>query len=202
MRSAKINLSKDQSIFVIGSIYNIDKLYDIQNFIDNNKPNKIIMQGDIFHPQDELVNSKIEKIIEFCDKNHIYYILGDKDIIYLNKHKEDYKWFDSQNNIIKFIFENQTSVIVLHGGILKTHENWENVVNDLEISFISNIENNKIPWHHSYDGKFGYAISNHPNNKEIKKFNNSMSLDCSLSSDGKIGIVEFSEKGIKNTWHI
>lgn len=203
INNIKINTSK---ILVVGPIYNqIDKLFQISQLHNIEIP--IIFLGDLCYPYDNYseIPERLSVLKAFMENKKSYYIIGDKDLIYMkkiyNSHADVYDWFKQQNLAIKFNFLNNSSVMVTHGGILPKHKTLNDLNNDLEICFVKDLPDSKENWHTSYDGRFGYIISSHPNSITGEFYNYSMSVDTNCyENNNPLIIQEFTDKGVGETF--
>lgn len=208
MRTKKIDI-KNKSLLVVGPLYNkLDKLYALTQLLSEDKV--IVFIGDICFPYEKYsdIPPRINVIREFIEGKDAHYILGDKDLTYMQKtfssNVEGHDWLALQPVAVRFMFENQSSALILHGGILPTHTTWGELTDDLEISFITNVPSIKKPWHKLYNGRFGYVISSHPANSEnnVENYKHSTSLDTNAHQTDKVAVQEFTEKGLGQTFYI
>lgn len=189
-----------QKVLVVGSIYDkIDKLQTLKE-IDNNY-DLIIVNGNITYPYN--IN-KIENRIELFKTLSTKYIynLGNYDLKFLIKNSSSKieKWLYSKSNAVIINFKNQTSLIILNGGVLPKMSKQE-LDNNIEISFISKIDND--PWHKTYGGGYGYIISNQPfTNEKPYFYNYSMQMGNVYSENVKIYCQEVDQYGLKETFLI
>lgn len=204
MRTKKVDI-KNKTLMVVGPLYNkLDKLSALENLLDDSKV--LVFLGDTCFPYEKHsdIAPRIDKIKSFMESKDAHYILGDKDLIYMEKtfNSTNYNsWLSFQHTAIRFMFDNQVSVMVLHGGILPQHTTWDEVSGDLEIAFISNFKQINKPWHTSYNGRFGYILSSHPanKNKDIEKYTHSISLDTDAYETDKVAVQEYSKNGLGKT---
>ena len=184
-----------QKILVVGPSYNqlnkIDKLIDKYDYI--------ILNSGMFHPS----MTKEQTEIYF---NILKELLLSSKIVYING-RYDYLLSNNTNNInIKNMILNgynlailefvNRNVLIMDGGIPINIKTKNELLDNIEISFTTNI-NNKT-WHQSYNGKFGYIISNNPITSSFPRFYNySMQLG---SEYGKtVYAQEVEEIGLKQT---
>lgn len=208
MRSEKFDI-KDKTLLVVGPLYNqMDKLYALRPMIKEN--HIVVFLGDICFPYQKFseVVPRVHTIKEFMTGITAHYVLGDKDLLYMrktiNSHTDTHDWLGQQNLAIRFVFPNNTSALIVHGGILPKHTTWSEINNDVEVAFISNLPQIKKSWHNSYNGRFGYVLSSHPAAKdnEVEKSKHSISLDTNAHESGKLAVQEFTEKGLGETIYI
>lgn len=208
MRTKKVDV-KDKNLLVVGPLYNkLEKLYAIGPLVKDNSI--VVLLGDICFPYEKYseVPSRIEQVKLFMEGKDAHYVLGDKDLVYMQKtfatHADTHDWLAVQPLAVRFVFENQTSALVTHGGILPRHTTWGEISDDLEIAFITNVPTINKPWHRVYNGRFGYVLSSHPATKENEavKYEHSISLDTNAHETDKVVVQEFTEKGLGETFYI
>lgn len=165
--------NSNHKILVVGSIYDkIDKLKNAISLKDNY--DLIIINGNACYPNDNLnmVRDRVELIDQYLQTGKIIYNVGQFDLHLINKLEENdplKKWIEERPNIILISFQNQSSLIVTSGG-LTPQINKKNLYDNLELSFVSYIQNE--PWHKLYGGSLGYVISNNPLTKKEPQFYN------------------------------
>jgi len=151
---AILEINNINNALIVGPIYNnysklekINKLY--------NDYNKIILMGSIFYLSKNIkdVNNNLDLINKY--KNIIYVIT---DLDYLTLHKLNIN-IDYNINLVLLKFISQSYVLVTSGGF-NNKLNFNNLKDNIEISFINKINNTN--WHEIYNGNLGYVISNNP----------------------------------------
>lgn len=198
------NLTKiNGKILIIGSVY--DKFIDISNLLD--KYQYIIYNGNICYPFNDLnkVYQRIDYINNLYQTKKVIYNLGNYDLKLLsfllenNSNHDLIKWILSKSNLISIKFEKGTSALIINGGVLPENININSLENNIEISFLSYI--NDEPWHNFYNGRFGYIISNNPlNNDKPIFYNYSMQLGTKYDQNNtKIYAQEIDGFGLKET---
>lgn len=168
MAAITIRNSKHK-ILVVGSIYNNKEKLNRIKEIDH-KYDLIIINGNLCYPYDNI--EEIENNINYINDNKKWiYNLGNYDLEFIIKNNslKVSEWLKSKSNVIIIEFINQTKITILNGGIT-SKTNKFNLFNDIEVSFVSYI-NNK-PWHEYYGGAFGYIISNFPQTTDFPSFYN------------------------------
>lgn len=189
----------DYNILVVGPIYDdIGKIEKIINLISNYE--LIIINGGLCHPKIK----NIEKNFEFNMKNifssnKIIYNLGADDLIFgcANKKHQITKWINNQPNVIFLEFNNQTNIIITNGG-LTTLMKKNDLMNNIETTFVSNIDN--VPWHKKYNGMYGYVISNNPLTLEKPSFYPySLQMGNKYECNYQTYAQEVESKGLKHT---
>lgn len=200
---------KNQRLLIVGPIYNrTDKLAALEKFY--NPGDILVFIGDIAYPYKYFsdVTKRIHELQGFAEGKKFFYILGDKDLLFMKQtytsHADTYDWFNQQTIAIRFTFENNSSVLVLHGGIMMKHKILEELNGDLELSFVNNLPDSKKNWHKNYDGRFGYVVSSHPANKKNKPemYNYSSSLDTNCHESNILVVQELNDKGVVETFEI
>lgn len=160
----------------------------------------VILNGGISSSSNN-INDLLEKISKMQDlikKLPITYNIDNIDLINItnidNQFIED--WIKSNPNIISIKFP-QRNILVVNGGIPNHIRTMEELSNNFEVSFVSKL-NNK-PWHTSYNGRFGYVISNANIEEKLHKFYNySMQLGNG-SGPNKIYGQVIGELSLKET---
>lgn len=200
---------KNQRILAVGPLYDkTEKLIQIDKMYNDNTP--LIFIGDLCYPfkTHNDISKRLNEFRGFAEGKNIYYILGDKDLSFIKQvyssHADIYDWFMNQCIACKFTFENNSSVMLLHGGILEKHKTISDLDNDLEVSFVENLPDPKKNWHENYNGRFGYIIASHPASKEntIETYNYSMSLDTNCYKTNILIMQEFTDKGVGETFYL
>ena len=171
-----IIINKISKALIVGPIYDkVDYLNDL-NY------DHIILNGG-------LCNSNFEKIKELTSTNKVIYLASRND--YLSKDRKLFDWINTRPNIAIIEFANH-KVLTMDGGIPTNVKNRNDLMDNLEISFIN------IDWHKSYNGGLGYVISNGPLTNGYPKFYNySMQLGNIIGPDSKVYAQEVDEIGLK-----
>lgn len=203
MPQTKTILNEKNRILVVGPFYDkIEKLNFIQ---DIRQPDDIVIfLGDICFPNNDLnaLNIRVQKLQAFLQKDKTFYILGNHDLSFRSKldiyNYDIYNWINKQYLAIKINFENETNALIVHGGILPRHSKFEDLNQDLEISF-----NNEPSMHQDYNGRFGYLITSHPKSEknQVELFNYSMSLDTSCHETNILAVQELTKMGLGQTFY-
>ena len=163
-------LKNSEKILVIGSIHHqmdiLDKIQDLTSQYDY-----VVVNGGLQYSSD------FEKIKNTFSHPQIIYCAGRNDLLELTSStlgEEIMQWIKIRPTIIIVDFENRP-VIIVDGGILNTIKQRIELLDNIELSFVSYIEDK--PWHQLYGGKFGYVISNNPiTNKPPQYYPNSLQL--------------------------
>jgi hypothetical protein len=208
MKSEKIE-AKDKTLLVVSPLYNkMDKLYPLNNLIT--EKHIVIFLGDICFPFERYsdIPQRVNAMTLFMEGKNCFYIIGDKDFTYmkkaLNTHADACDWLGAQHLAVRFTFENNTSALIVHGGVLPKHTTWSEVNNDIEVSFIADLPEVKKPWHCAYNGRFGYILSAHTALEDNlkQKYKHSISLDTKAFESNIIAVQEFSANGVGETIYI
>lgn len=193
--------NSNHKILVVGPIY--DRIDKLQNALKlKNNYDLIIINGNICYPDNNLekVKQRIEIIDEYLNSEKCIYNVGSLDLQLLSKLEENNditKWIIKKSNVIIVNFQNQSSIVILGGGITPQMSK-KDLYDNLEVSFISNID--KIPWHKLYGGNFGYIISNNPLTKNPPQFYNySAQIGNHYSDNVNVYAQEIDQFGLKKT---
>ena len=181
--TGKLLYAKFKKILVVGNMLGkieiLDKIKKISNKYDH-----IILNGGMPYNIQE-IESLNKKMIYILDNNDLIRLTSNDDVIN--------QWLQLQFNIIVMHFSTR-HVIITNGGIPNSIKCKEDLINNIETSFVSNIDGKS--WHEQYRGGLGYVISNGP--LKITKpnfFNYSMQLGVMNDVYGQ----EIEELGLKQT---
>lgn len=198
--TALILQNSNHNILVIGSIYDrMDALENAFNLKDNY--DLLIINGNVCYPNNlEDINNRIKTIDKYLKTGKCIYNVGQFDLQFSNKlddNNEIKKWINNKSNVIIINFINQSSIIILGGGIT-TETSRNNLYDNLEVSFVSKINN--VPWHKLYGGGLGYIISNNPLTNEPPQFYNySAQIGNYYSNNLNVYAQEINQFGLKKT---
>lgn len=202
MTALTINNS-NHKILVVGPVYDrLDKLQNAANLISNY--DFVVFNGNLTYPNNDLllVQNRIDIMNDLISTKKVIYNLGNYDYQLITELSYDANtylknWLESKPNVVIFNFVSQTSLIVVGGGVLPKM-NKKDLNNNLEVSFISNIE--KKPWQEFYGGGYGYVISNNPlTDKPPSFYNFSAQIGNSYSEDACVYAQEVDKYGLKKT---
>jgi hypothetical protein len=120
------------------------------------------------------------------------YVLGRSDYLAWEKINcpKLLAWLETQANLAILSFPSR-EVLIMDGG-LTNGLSKQQLENNPEISFISQIDNK--PWHQSYNGGLGYAISNNPLTNYPKHWKHSLQLG---SDQAQVFVQEVDGIGLK-----
>lgn len=180
-----------KKILVVGPIN--DKLSKIKSMTP--LYDWIILNGGLFFQINNL-NNNIEQMNELMKSGKIIYNIGKQDLLLLSNLEFNdpvSQWIRACPNIV-FADYISRSVIIVDGGIPNTIKTRNDLLNNLEISFVSQI--NKNPWHKSYGGGLGYIISNNPLTSKSPQFYN---YSMQLGTESDVYAQEVNDMGLKQT---
>lgn len=172
--TARVLNKNINKILVIGPIYdNISKIQHISNI--NHNYDIVIFNGSLCYPNNDLeqVRKRISIMNNLLSSNKYIYNVSDYDLLLAydlnndNKSIDITNWIWSNPNIVIVDFEQTQSTIIITSGGISPKMNRESIMNNLEVSFI-----NDINCHKHYGGMQGYFISNNPLTNDAPKFYN------------------------------
>ena len=188
-----------EKTLVIGSFSGkIDKLLRAQTMISNY--DLTVFNGGLYYPfQDMKIVEPNLDIIQacvatgkavYCLSHHDEMLIGG---LLVNTDHRVCDFFAQCPNVVETAFSNGHKILVMNGGITPkiTRKKLES---DTEISFIDQFGNK--PWHESYDGRFGYVISNNPITSANPQFHN---FSAQIGSTQEIYAQEADQFGLKRT---
>lgn len=191
------NITNVKNILVTSSIYDkIDKLDKVMKLIDNY--DYVIINGNVCYPDDGYVLDRLQQIDNYLANNKIIYVAGQYDYQLMVTNNAVYQWIKNKPNVVNVKFMRGTSLIVVNGGI-PINMPREALESNLKITFCS--KEGGVAWHHKYNGKLGYVISNNPlSNQPPEFFNYSARLGVKFSKNNKIYLQEANENGLQKTF--
>lgn len=179
---------------VHGSLEILEKVNAIQNQYDI-----IIFNGGLLELQDKFKNNKLMSAMsDMLKTSKVIYNIGRDD--YKLSINNDFisNWIKGKPNVVNLIFPRGTSTLVIDGGITSEMLKIEELYNNIEISFVNQI--NGQSWHKSYNGRLGYIIANQPlSSSEPKFFNYSVQLGIERHYN-KVYAQEVKEHGLGDTF--
>jgi predicted phosphodiesterase len=188
--------NSSHKILVVGPIYDkLDKLERVEklsSFYD-----LVILNGNICYPFDG-AEERIKYLSNYLS-GKIIYNAGNYDLQLMQQTTSEKikEWINNKPNVILIGFKNQTSIIITSGG-LSPQMTKKDLYNNLETSFISNIDNK--PWHVLYGGGYGYVISNNPLSLAAPHFYNySAQIGNSYGPENQVYAQEIDQYGLKDT---
>lgn len=159
-------------------------------------------------------------LIKLFNKGVGFAVRGNNELKNIRKIKrnnkelsDELKWWNSMPLSLSFVFDNNSRLTVIHGGVAPYHT-WNDLLEEIDICYIRKIDESGKPilikragsdkgsftkkvggklWHELYDGRFGYIVSGHDAQKdgEPKFYNYSCNLDSSIYTSGKLTAQEF-----------
>lgn len=200
---------KDKTVLAVGPINDqMDKLILLDKLYDSKKV--LVFMGDLCFPfnKTEEVITRLREFQNFVEGKNYFYVMGDKDLIFMKKiyssHHDTYRWLATQPKFVRFMFPNNTALLMLHGGILSKHKALKDIATDLEASFVNGDPNSPDNWHKAYQGQFGYVLASHPatSDNTVKIYKYSASLDTNCHSSKVLAVQEFTKDGLAETIYI
>lgn len=218
MDHLNIQVPKGVKIGVIGDIHSHhQQFFDILQKLQSYNPIWIVSCGDIYFKGFDTENIIVDTLESFHKNGNGFCVRGNNELKAIRKARQEnkmtpqLKWIEMQPLAISFCFQNNTRCTVLHGGVLNRFT-WDDLKNNLEISYIRDVtENDEIvfsskidkkknifSWHEKYQGKFSYIIAGHAANHDgkIKLYNYSANIDSCVYGTGILSAMIFGENGI------
>lgn len=190
-----------ESIYVVGGLY--DNLPKIKQFIKTcDKSSLFIINGNICYNN---VEKNINELNELSAEYNLYYVLSDNDLKYQknlyenNNYNDIYHWINEQAYACYLTFSNQSSILVLNGGLPDEYNSINTIEDDVRLCLIKN------NWHDKYDGSLGYVMSNNPPRQgtQLNLYNYSCGFGTPGSQDdAKTVIQAISRQGLGVTHFI
>jgi hypothetical protein len=201
-----LNVAEIQGkILIIGALYDkVSKLESRPELLKNYQ--HIVINGNICFPFDDfdLIKDRISKVTNFLATNKVIYNLGSYDLKLLGillesgEHKDIQNWILTKPNVVRLQFKNQSTIIVVNGGLPKKVLTQRMLEDNLEVSFVSRVDGK--PWQNYYAGQLGYIISNYPLTVEKPTFYSySMQLGTKYNDNMNIYAQEADQYGLKET---
>lgn len=198
--------------------------------IDVIKPSEktwLICGGDLFDKGygDDASFLIIDKMIEMSYLGYCYTVLGNHDLRYKKKNKNNtnpspqLSWIRTLPLSYTFEFYNGSLITILHAGC-SPKMTWDDLQTNTEVVYIRDLnkdermipllwkeingvktlvpaEPNGKSWHHYYQGQYGYICSGHAANYsgEPKFYNYSLNLDCAVFETGILAGQYFTAEG-------
>lgn len=134
-----------------------------------------------------------ERMKELVATTNIVYCIGKEDLLTFTSTNDNIsEWIEKQPNIVIVNFQSR-NVIIMDGGIPYGTKQASKLLDNLEISFVSQIKG--APWHSSYWGEWGYIISNNPLTNELPWY---YAYSLQIGSYSEIYAQEVDERGLGN----
>jgi hypothetical protein len=188
-----------QTILVVGPFFGkTDKLLRAQTLIPNY--DLTVFNGGLYLPFQDTkeVLAHLDVVRNCVATGKAAYCLHYHDEMLINGLLTDCdrrvaEFFSSCPNVVEASFTNGHKILVMNGGITPkmTRKKLEN---DMEVCFIDQVDGK--PWHKSYDGRFGYVISNNPITSDVPQFYN---FSAQIGSEHEVYAQEADQFGLKRT---
>lgn len=194
---AILNVKDFDKVLVVGPIYdNLIVLDKCKKLLDNY--DLIIFNGGLTYPLDKFkTNLRLQTMSDLLKTKKVIYNISEIDYKLSIDNSEIAAWLVNKPNAVRIEFKRGTFVLVVGGGISLEMKEYKNIINTLEVSFIKKI-NNK-PWHQSYNGRFGYVISNNPLSQNHPNFFNYSAQIGIDYQQNKVYAQEVNENGLGET---
>ena len=167
-----ISLNSNQRALVVGHLGGIVRKLQRAVFLASDY-NWLVLNSGVFDPN--ISSSEILIRLDLLASiPQMTYVIGRSDYLtYVYSNCTEYiTWFEQQCNLAILSFPSR-EVLILDGG-LSNNLSRQQLENNIELGFISNIDNK--PWHQSYNGGLGFAISNNPPTNSPKHWKYSVQL--------------------------
>jgi hypothetical protein len=194
-------LPKIQKLLVVGPCYDkTEKLTHAETLIP--QYDWTIFNGGLCHPADDLsrIKRRVDKMERLVATGKVIYVAGRSDYLLLNNPQIDLsleKWIRSLYNLVIVEFSTR-NVIITDGGLPITAVTRANLLDNLEVSFISHLKDK--PWQHSYNGSLGYVISNNPlTDHPPQYYKHSMQLGNLYAAQNSVYAQEVDEISLKKS---
>lgn len=147
--------------------------------------------------------SDFKLIREFFRIRRGIYVVSDEDLRFIKENfsdpskLENLLWLDKQYIAATITFANENIFSFLYGGVSLGAKSWSDLVGSFDPAIVSSVtpgEGLTRPWHHTYNGRFGYVCSHNVPSDRVRIFTHS----CSVGTlDNKTVIVTFNPNGIE-----
>ena len=193
-----LNFNNANKVLVIGPIYdNFEILLKIEKLV--NQYDRVIFNGSLTYPLDNFKTcQRLEHMSDLLKLEKVIYNISDIDYKLSMTNNMVADWLKHKPNAVNIKFNRGTSVLIISGGISPEMKQYKDLESNLELSFVKEINNKS--WHYSYNGRFGYVVSNNLLSEEEPKFFN-YSAQIGIKHDkGKVYAQEINENGLGNTF--
>lgn len=200
--TARIIQNVSRKILVVGPIFGkIDKLSRVKTLINNYE--YIVFNGNLYYPfmNLELLETCIKFVDELLLTDKIVYNLGNYDLMLMEGllvpvPDSIADWYVKHPNIVTLEFNNKSRIVVTSGGVTPKM-NKDNLLDNLETSFVDKIDG--TIWHKTYKGNLGYIISNNPLTMEPPRFYNYSAQIGNEPKSDAVYAQEADQFGLKET---
>jgi hypothetical protein len=191
----------NKKIYVCGSVKSFESL---ELAINNLKNSIFIINGGVSRGENfEEIERRIDNLNSLIEKYSIFYNAGPEDLFHLKSLRDKllfnstYKWISEQNFITKIDFSNQTTMLVVTGGIgnINQEKNFSKNIEDLNLNINTCLFENSY-WHNLYAGQLGFVVSNQPALKEPKTSIYKYSCSIGYAHTNKSILQEINSQGL------
>lgn len=178
----------------------MDKISKVSEMLPNY--GIVVFNGNLLYPFNNIldIKSRIQTMNVLLETKKVIYNIGNYDLELLTilyksgEHSDIQNWIVSKPNIVDI---NSSSVLVVNGGIMPSIKSIKELDDNLEISFVSKI-NNK-PWQVYYQGWLGYIVSNNPiTTNKPKFFPYASQIGTEYSENSSVYAQEIDQFGLNN----
>lgn len=235
MKLRKSNLDilvpKDTKIAVIGDVHEHEDQFD--RLLEMIKPSEkmyFVSVGDVYDKGYgvAVAESITDKIKKMAENGYAFIVKGNHELKHIKKAKlsksmtPQLSWFEQQPLVLSFVFENNSRVTVVHGGVKPSHT-WGDLDYDIETSYIRKLDDQGemiklewfgnelrpakpggLSWHETYDGRFGYIVAGHEPLKDGKPkfYNYSCNIDTACYHTGIMTCQVLSAYGLEDLYSV
>ena len=192
-----LNFKNLDKVLIIGPVYDqghiLKKCYDLLPKYD-----LIVFNGNLTYPLDQFkTNFRLQAMSDLLKTGKVIYNISGLDYKLSVESPQVAAWLNNKPNAVKIQFNRGTCALVVSGGITPKMKENKDLLDNLELSFVNNI--NEKPWHYSYNGRFGYVISNNLISNEPQFFNYSAQIGIQYNENKVFG-QEVYENGLGDTF--
>lgn len=177
-----------------------DKLLRAQTMIPNYDLT-VFLGGAYYKFQDAQESERNIAIIQEClQTNKAAYCLSPDDMLLtegllVEMTQNMLQFYVKQPNVVEAKFINGNKIVMTYGGITSKTD-LSKIHSVIEMTFTDTLGGTS--WHNSYDGRFGYVVSNNPLTKEPPKFYN-FSAQIGNEKSSQVYAQEADQYGMKRT---
>lgn len=188
-----------QKLLVVGPVYNkTNKLDEIEKLLPEH--DWIILNDSISFDNHNYhsIKSQTTRIDRLLATGKVVYNVGNIDLTIASQmdilNPDQLKiaqWIQNKSNVVVANFNGSFQLIVVSGGIPPHIVNYEQLENNLEVSFATHP-------HDTYTGGLGYVISNQPCTKWAPKFYR-YSVQIGNTLKGQVYALKIDRNGVQRT---
>jgi hypothetical protein len=191
----------NKKIYVCGSVKSFESL---ESAINNFKNSIFIINGGACRGENfEEIEERINNLSSLMEKYSIFYNSGPEDLFYLKSLRDKllfnsiYKWISKQNFITKIDFSNQTTILVIAGGInsINSEKNFGKSIEDLNLNIDTCLFEDSS-WHNLYSGQLGFVVSSQPSLKDPQPSIYKYSCSIGYAHPSKSILQEINSQGL------